>query len=380
MRKILLCLPVLLMLFLQCAGAFAMEQTPGWDLDDPLDEYAYTFAFVGDTQIMSRYYPDQVSTLYNWLIENQDAMNLKLVAGLGDITDTSDGSEWYAASDAIAALRDVVPYTLVRGNHDDADSFDAYFNDRNYTDPLNCTYDGILNSYYTFNVGTIKYLILNLDFGPSDNALEWGCNVLRAYPNHTAIIVTHGYIDANGVPLTPKTSRYAPSTLGGINDGPAIWDQLVRKFPNISMVVCGHISHPVIAAHEATGDNGNPVWQVLADPQEVDRQNGPGGYVALFHFSSDGKHVQVENFATVPGQRFGSILRFDVTCTGGDSMEEIVPPEEPEETVPEASDAPPVTGAVSPWVIVLAAILSAALAGCIALLAVVLVKESKNKG
>ena len=379
MRKAILCLLVLVLVAMQCTGAFAMEQTPGWELDDPLEEYAFTFAFVGDTQSVARYHPDKVTVLYDWLVENADAMNLKLVAGLGDITDTSDGDEWFVTTEAISKLRGVVPYTVVRGNHDDVDSFDAYFNDSHYTGPLNYTYDGVLNSYYTFHVGTIKYLILNLDFGPSSKTLEWGCNVLKAYPNHTAIIVTHGYIDAKGVPLTPQTSRYAPSTLGGVNDGPAIWDQLVRKFPNISMVVCGHISHPVIAAHEAIGDHGNSVWQVLADPQEVDRVQGPGGYVALMHFSSDGKHVQVENFATIPGQRFGSILRFDVTCTGGDSMEEIIPPEEPEETQPQTAAPTSVQRTPAPWVFVLVAVTTAALVFCIILLIVVLVKDKRTK-
>lgn len=377
MRKMLLCVLVMGLVLSGSAGVFALEQEPGWGGDEALEPYAYTIAFVGDTQTVARYHPDQIHVIYDWLLEKKEEMNLLLVAGLGDITDTSEGDEWFAASDAISRLDGNIPYTLVRGNHDDVDSYDAYLNDSDYTGHLNYTYDGILNSYYTFSVGTIDYLILNLDFGPSDKTLQWGCNVLKAYPEHTAIIVTHGYMDADGVLLTPKTSRYAPSRLGGWNDGPAIWDQLVKKFPNISLVVCGHISHPVIAAHKATGDGGNGIWQVLIDPQEVDRLEGPGGYVALFHFSADGKQLQIENYATIPDRRFGSVLKLEVHCTGGNALEGPNAVEMPEETIPRGTPVKTQTQTqpdLTLWIVLLVA----AMASCLIFLAVVLLKKPKN--
>lgn len=325
MNKLFRFLAVWALLAALCLGgipAAAMEQEDGW-VEDPeaVTDYAFSFAFVGDTQIIARYYPEHMHKIYDWILQEKEARNIRVVVGLGDITDTSEGEEWMTATQEILRLSGELPYILSRGNHDDPYSYTAYIDDSDYRKMMTGFYkEDIHNTYLTLTVGTIDYLILSLDFGPSDKTLLWASNVVQAHPFHNVIVVTHGYMDSKGVLLTPRTSPYAPSTLGGINDGPAIWEQLVRKHENIIMVVCGHISHPVIAVHEATGDHGNKIQQVLIDPQEQDRLVGPGGNVAMFHFSADGKTVQIENFATIPGKRYGSNLTFEVACLGGNAL------------------------------------------------------------
>jgi hypothetical protein len=96
----------------------------------------------------------------------------------------------------------------------------------------------------------------------------------------------------------------------------------------------------VIAVHETTGDKGNKIQQVLIDPQEVDRVEGPGGYVALFHFSADGKTVQVQNYATLHGKYFGNTLRFDLETKGGTVLPDTPPVvDEPEPETPPVAAA-----------------------------------------
>ena len=56
------------------------------DVEAPAD-YAYSFAVVGDTQILNRYSPQYMTNIYDWLVDNADANKLKFVMGLGDITD-----------------------------------------------------------------------------------------------------------------------------------------------------------------------------------------------------------------------------------------------------------------------------------------------------
>lgn len=338
MRKHLSCLLAILLVILWAVPASAEEQVSYWSEDpEPLDDYAFTIAFVGDTQTITRYYPEELRRIYSWLAENKEEKKLQLVVGLGDITDSDTDEEWWAAADALRCLRGQVPYTLVRGNHDSIINFSSYMEEDYYIEQLTGIYnEDIYNTYVTFSVGEVDYLMLNLDFGPTDSALRWACNVVKAHPNHNVIVVTHAYMDASGVPLSPATSEYAPTNLGGFNDGTDIWNQLVRVYPNICMVVCGHISHPVIAVHETTGMNGNTIQQVLIDPQEVDRLDGPGGYVALFHFSEDGKQVQVQNYATIPGKYFGSTLRFELDTQG----EAAAPVDTPAPTVPQPEAAP----------------------------------------
>ena len=338
MRKNLLRIFAVLLVILWALPVSADEQTGYWSEDpEVLEDYEFTIAFVGDTQTITRYHPEKLHDMYSWLAENRDKMNLQLVAGLGDITDTDSDEEWWAATDALRCLRGQVPYTLVRGNHDSTINFSSYLEDDHYIQQFTGIYnDDIYSTYYAFSVSGVDYLMLNLDFGPTDSALRWANNVVKAHPHHNVIVVTHAYMDPYGVLLSPQTSPYAPTNLGGFNDGIDIWNEFIRFHENIVMVVCGHISHPVVAVHETTGDKGNKIQQVLIDPQEVDRVDGPGGYVALFHFSADGKHVQVENYATLQGKYFGNTLRFDLETKGGT----VLPDQEPVADEPE-SDTPP---------------------------------------
>lgn len=338
MRKNLLRIFAVLLVILWALPVSADEQTGYWSEDpEVLEDYEFTIAFVGDTQTITRNHPEKLHDMYSWLAENRDKMNLQLVAGLGDITDTDSDEEWWAATDALRCLRGQVPYTLVRGNHDSTINFSSYLEDDHYIQQFTGIYnDDIYSTYYAFSVSGVDYLMLNLDFGPTDSALRWANNVVKAHPHHNVIVVTHAYMDPYGVLLSPQTSPYAPTNLGGFNDGIDIWNEFIRFHENIVMVVCGHISHPVVAVHETTGDKGNKIQQVLIDPQEVDRVDGPGGYVALFHFSADGKHVQVENYATLQGKYFGNTLRFDLETKGGT----VLPDQEPVADEPE-SDTPP---------------------------------------
>lgn len=342
MRKNLLRLFAVLLLMLWAIPVSAEEQTGSWtDNPDVLEDYEFTIAFVGDTQTITRYYPEELHKVYSWLAENRDSLKLQLVAGLGDITDTDSDEEWWAATDALRCLRGQVPYTLVRGNHDSTINFSSYLEDDHYVEQFTGIYnDDIYSTYYTFSVNNVDYLMLNLDFGPTDSALRWANNVVKAHPHHNVIVVTHAYMDAYGVLLSPQTSPYAPTTLGGFNDGVDIWNEFVRFHENIVMVVCGHISHPAIAVHETTGEKGNKIQQVLVDFQEVDRINGPGGYVALFHFSADGKQVQVQNYATLEKKYFGSTLRFELDTQGGTVLPDTPPvADDPETEAPAAAAA-----------------------------------------
>ena len=132
---------------------------------------AFTFAFVGDTQKVAYFAPEKMSIIYDWIVENAEAKNLKFVAGLGDITDNTEKYEWEAAISAIQKLDGVVPYSLVRGNHDGVFQFVKYVNYEAYTKQLAGMYKNVMNTYHLVIVGTLKYLFLNLDHGPSDDVL-----------------------------------------------------------------------------------------------------------------------------------------------------------------------------------------------------------------
>lgn len=288
---------------------------------------AFTFAFVGDTQIVTYKAPEKLDTIYQWILDNKEQKNIRFVAGLGDITDKSEPFEWDAAIQAIRKMDGILPYSLIRGNHDTSVSFLQYVNYESYTAQAEGMFDGVLNTYQTLSVGTLKYLFLNLDHGPSDDVLDWACGVVEAHPKHNVIITTHGYINNKGELLSPYVSvESAPSKTSGRNNGPDIWDQLVKKYENIIMVVCGHIgTAPEIVNYEAVGDHGNKIQHVLVNPQRLDRYDALSGMVALFHFSEDGTQVQVENYATLQQDHYGPGVQFQVNSMGGNANQTPIP-------------------------------------------------------
>jgi len=286
---------------------------------------AFTFAFVGDTQIITNYAYSRLDSVYQFILDRKESDNILFAAGLGDITDDDANWEWKGAVKFIKKLDGKVPYSLIRGNHDSREKFMTYCGYDTYTAGISGMYENILNTYHIVEVGTLKYLFLNLDHGPADDVLAWACDVVEAHPEHNIIVTTHGYINGEGELLEKGTTTIYPSITDGVNDAPAIWDQLVRKYENIVMVVCGHISTaPQIVSYEVTGDHGNKIQQVLVNPQGADKKfvnNGEAmaGMVALFHFSADGTQVQVENYATLRQQHYGSGVTFTLSSMGGNA-------------------------------------------------------------
>lgn len=261
-------------------------------------EYAYSFAVIGDTQTLASNEPRHFLGIYEWLAKNANDINLKFVFGLGDITDKSNKHELALAKASMQILDKTVPYSIIRGDHDVTSKFKATFPHSEYSNKISGSYDAsMLNTYQKLNIGNTQYLMLNLDFGPNDDVLEWASNVIEANPNHNVIVSTHAYLGSDGYPLE-STDNEAPTTLGGSNDGDDIWEKLISKHENIVLVLSGHIASDDIIVSTATGDNGNTVTQMLINPELLDIALGGNGMAAILYFSEDGKTVNVEYYST----------------------------------------------------------------------------------
>ncbi len=287
-----------------------------FDENVDIQDYAYSFAVVGDTQIVN--YRDTVNgtqnfaKIYDYIVNNVEKQNIKLVLGLGDITDRDSAAEWTLAQTHISKLNGKVPYILNRGNHDSQAQMDSYFNNEAYASQLEGTYDGsTANSYFTIKVENIKYLVMALDYGASDEALAWAAGIIESHRDYNVIITTHAYLYRDGTTLD-SGDTCPPSTSGGYNDGDDIWEKLVKKHDNIVLVLSGHDPCNNIIKREEAGENGNNVVQMLIDPQGMDWSD-PLGMVAMFHFSEDGKTVQVEYYSTVKEQYYHEDNQFTFT-------------------------------------------------------------------
>ena len=294
-------------------GSGAVEDTVSYD---------YSFAVVGDTQYITSWdtaYIDGVKNenthlnlLYDWILANKDKKNIKYVMGLGDITDKYNvkyngsttgashdtAAEWAWAYSQISRLDGEIPYSVVRGNHDNEIYFDQYFvndtyksqfTDPDYEDNSVCFFEegSVLNAYTKFTVGTEKYLLLLLDYTPSAEVLAWAEDVVERNSDYRVIINTHSYLNDD------KTLTAA---------GDTIWEEIVVKHDNVVLVLCGHVIASDIVKNEREGANSSAVTEILINPQSRDGQykyDTKAGMVAMLYFSNGGKDVRVEYISTV---------------------------------------------------------------------------------
>lgn len=285
-----------------------------FDESDMTGDYGYSFAVIGDTQIVNCYYPDKFHHIYDWIIDNAEQKNIKFVFGLGDITDKNGGGEWTRAKKNIAKMNGVVPYSIVRGNHDGITEYVNTFPLGEFNGTVTGSYDGtMLNTYHSFEVGKIKYLVINLDYASGDDVLEWANKIILLHPYHNVIITTHIYLNKDGETVSANDSVSAIK-YGAVNTPDDVWQKLIRKHKNIVLVLSGHVANSKIVVSQIKGDHGNTVTQLLVNPQKIDHVQGATGLVAMLYFSKDGKNVSVEYYSTVKDKFYcsGDPISFSV--------------------------------------------------------------------
>jgi len=308
-----------------------------WVTDEvpTLDDFEYSFAVVGDTQIVSK--NDAVNgttdllNLYQYIIDKKDEFKISQVIGLGDLVDTyADGAakeaEWNVALNAIKQLDGVLPYTLVPGNHDVNWNFNyrvgnisnlGYLNQSQIISKYGKAEAGqtteepsASNTAHAFTAGGRNYLILTLEYAAisTPGVMEWANAVVAAHPYHNVIVTTHAYLAADGS-ILDGSQEGSPSSYTGSethNNGDYFWDNLIRKHDNIVMVLCGHVGTDNIVKTTKVGDKGNTVTQIMVNPQDLEAEIGNTGMLAFMYFSEDGKTVQLRQYSTVWDRYYGN--------------------------------------------------------------------------
>lgn len=365
----------------------APKKTWKWSTTSPYnpDDYAFSFMLVGDTQIVSKQsiidladgkiqanntYMDQI---YDYIVDVAEEKNVKHVFGLGDVTEYNSKNEWAEAVRVTSKMKGVVPYSVIPGNHDGATNWWANSclkNNAGYAgyepyfiydyvgggegSPKNGTVDTAKgDTYYTQYFGVdspyasewadyyvsaksvntvhfftgsdrLEYMVLALEYGPTDDVLNWASNVIEQYPNHNVIITTHGYMTESGEYLVRNNTNGAAANTGMLptagpngassNCGDEMWNELVKKHRNIKMLFCGHVDNDTIIYRQDKGTNGNLVTQMLCNPQGIDIKNVSQpliaekgdtaanrlvGMVATYYVSKDGKTIDVEWYSPI---------------------------------------------------------------------------------
>ena len=270
-----------------------------------ITDYAYSIAVVGDPQHNVQYQPETFAKLYDWLYANAADKKMAFMLGLGDITNDDTDEQWAYSLENIAKLDGVIPYALTRGNHDgSADSYSARFDNTLYAAAIGDNYYlNRANSYQKFKAGDINYLVITLNYNPSDAELAWAKGIADANPYHRVIVITHSNL----------SQRASLST-----HGENVWNKFVKLCPNVEMVLSGHVINDKVLHVESKGDAGNVVNQFMVNGQCVDctlvyADKEAAGLVAMFYFDESGKNLKVEYYSTTYGKYFMECNQFETT-------------------------------------------------------------------
>lgn len=283
----------------------------------------YSLAVLPDLQMLTNHYQTPIHTLPDFLLGNAESMKIGALVTVGDLTDgITNGKDWDRQYNKVAyefsRLNGTIPYIAVPGNHD--------YDNECKTDHSVTHFDGafpiskigtwecwggsfsdrsIVNAYYLMEFCGVKYCIFALDFGPSDEVLEWCCEVTERYPDRRIILTTHGFLDGNGDLLrasgtnSPSSYGWASNSAITVNDADEIWEKWLKKYPNVFMTFSGHVFGDDVVVREYVGDHGNVVASFLLNAQGLIMNDGLELMLGMFTFDERNMQVYVNFSSTI---------------------------------------------------------------------------------
>jgi hypothetical protein len=270
-----------------------------------------------------------------WIKAHKDSLNLKFVLHLGDIVNHGTLSEMNSARSSMGVLDGVVPYAIPPGNHDygGGDSWGYYRQAFPVSDYSSLpTWGGTMeagkleNSYHLFSADGTDYLIIALEFMPTDSRLVWANSIVSAHPNRKVIYDTHWYMSSGGVRGTGIRSQ-------GQNSGEDQWNEFVRQHPGMLLTVSGHVESGA-SRRVDKGLNGNFVYQMLSNYQSM----GWGTYhIRILTFYPWANRIAVRTYSPGKDQYLdGFDHKFDIDLIAG----AYIPPQPAASTDPTAPGPP----------------------------------------
>jgi predicted MPP superfamily phosphohydrolase len=309
----------------------------------PTSTEDFTIVALPDTQFYSRWYPSYFTAQTNWIVNNLANLNIKMVLGLGDIVDGGgEPTQWANAVAAYDILDGKVPYHATIGNHDyDANdpasrqahtvNFNKSFGPARYANKswYRGNYNGSNENFYSVvNIGGKDFLFMSIEFYPRDTVLNWAGSIVAANPDKEVIIATHSFM----FPDNTRVGHCDPGTKDDFgvpsdNDGDQTWQKFVSKYPNISMILSGHIVYSTGVGRRADyGVNGNLVNEILSDYQSYG--TGGDGWLRILRFHPSKNTVDVTTYSPVknayltdPANQFTIKWHNDGVVTGKGKVE-----------------------------------------------------------
>ena len=250
-----------------------------------------------DTQKLVTSWEDTYYEQMQWIADNEDALNIQAVLHMGDMVDNNTAREWTICEAGTDILQNAgIPWMPMRGNHDDADYFNNYYDYTTYG--TNQSWfggayhsDKLEHTYWCVTVGQREYMILSLGWAPSWDVLAWAQDIVEAHSDKNVILTCHAYMNSDGTLLDSSDAHCPSSYHPGYPDGDDVWDAF-KGYENVVLAMGGHIHSANIVTFVDQNGTGRDVTSLLVDRQNDDMANHYG-MVAVLTFHNGSNTVDV---------------------------------------------------------------------------------------
>jgi len=273
----------------------------------PIFAQKFVIPVLPDTQKEINYNPDMFVSQMEWIASQKDSLNIPIVFHVGDVVDFNNDDQYIKASDGFKILdNEKIAYAITLGNHDTGlvqeysssaapgnlnknlrmtDKFNAYFPIKRFILQKGRFESGKSdNAYYTFEAGGLKWLVLTLEFCARPTAINWASKIISGHSKYNVIILTHYHLLPNGdVATNAEYGDLSPLR---------IYNELIRKYSNILLVLSGHVDSS--AYKDDLGEHGNHIYQLLQDYQG---ENYGGGYIRLLEIDPKQKKISAKMYS-----------------------------------------------------------------------------------
>lgn len=307
----------------------------------PFDNSTWTLVVIPDTQRLAANNPTAMNNMAQWIVDNKDTEDIRMVMHLGDYCNLgSSSTEWSRVDTAWNRLHGEVPFVHCAGNHDyDDDAKGSYsrketFWDATFPESDWTGYDWYIDSYNSITtnmaaklqIGQYSYLFLTLEFHPRQAAMDWAQSVIDNNPTDRIILTTHTLTDpearyagedrpVDGTGQAGQPQYYGVcnfSTDADCKTGQEIYDELISRNPNIILACSGHdvVGSAPDSINGVPGQSafskrvdvvgGNNVNVHLFNYQNASASTyANSAYFRIYRFSHDGKTCSVETYNPV---------------------------------------------------------------------------------
>jgi len=257
-------------------------------------EFDYSFVVIPDVQTTVRHHKDKYVKSMQYLAENKEELKIQFAMQVGDLSDSGSVERYFAdAAEGLSYLDNVIPYSFVPGNHDYNGSChedrDLTYYNKHFPYSKHSTLPGFAgayeegameNTYYLYEVGSVKYCVINLEVAPRRSVIRWAGKICERYPEHRVIINTHVYMENSGDIIRDysacSAALYNWRFFVDVTSPKYLYDNLISKYENIFMVFCGHVAADDALVRYDVGKNGNTITSMLINLQASLYDSGLG--------------------------------------------------------------------------------------------------------